>query len=693
VPAEAPAYGPDAGWQPAKPRLNLGRLLVAWVVAAASVWVAAAVVPGFELERPGSAFLVAAVIAALNAVLPPLVAALRLPFTLALGFVLVLLVDALSLVIADDVLPRFGEVDSFGIALVAALVMAAVSIVLQVMLGTNDSDEYGFRVVRRIGRRQGAAEPTDVPGIVFLEIDGLALPVLRRAIRDGSAPVMARWMEDHGYRLAEWEPDLSSQTGASQAGILLGSNEDIPAFRWVEKERGKMMVCSSPDDCAEIERRHSSGVGLLARGGASRGNLLSGEAEETILTVSRMEAEKGANPGYRAFLADGANVTRALVLFIWEVLLEWTAAIRAARRDVRPRGHRGGAYPFMRGALCVIVRNAIVFGVLTDMMRGRPAVYATFSSYDEVAHHSGLERADTLEALRKLDQQFDVIDRARRYAPRPYEIVVLSDHGQTQGATFKQRNGYGLDELVERSLAGGDVAAFTGGDEQNAMVTHAVNEATGAKPKKKAKDDVSDSRVVVLGSGNLGLIYLMEEKRRLTLEELEQRHPRLVPALREHPHIGWLLVHSARDGAMVIGPAGVRHLNSGRVEGEDPLAPFPPTAAQHLLRTDGFEHVADIMVGSFYDPQRDEGCAFEELISFHGGLGGPQTRPFILHPERLTLPDQPIVGAAAVHAVLSGWRDSLQGVAAADASAPQSESTTIRRPGRRSSSASATRSA
>ena len=165
-----------------------------------------------------------------------------------------------------------------------------------------------------------------------------------------------------------------------------------------------------------------------------------------------MEAEKGANPGYRAFLADGFNVTRAFVLFVWEVLLEWTAALRAARRDVRPRGHRGGYYPFLRGAMCVIVRNAIVFGVLTDMMRGRPAVYATFSSYDEVAHHSGLERADTLEALRKLDQQFDR-SSTRAGTPRgPYEIVVLSDHGQTQGATFKQRNGYGLDELVERSL-------------------------------------------------------------------------------------------------------------------------------------------------------------------------------------------------------------------------------------------------
>jgi hypothetical protein len=269
---------------------------------------------------------------------------------------------------------------------------------------------------------------------------------------------------------------------------------------------------------------------------------------------------------------------------------------------------------------------------------------------------------------------------------------VLSDHGQTQGATFKQRNGHGLDELVERSLAGGDVAAFAGGDEQQAMVGHAVNEATGSKPKKRAKNDVSDRHVVVLGSGNLGLVYLMEEKRRLTLEEIEERHPRLLQTLREHPHIGWLLVRSARNGPMVLGTRGVRYLSSGRVEGEDPLGPFSPTAAQHLLRTDGFAHVADIMVGSFYDPERDEGCAFEELISFHGGLGGPQTQPFILHPDRLPLPDEPIVGAAAVHGVLSEWRNTLE-AAAADASPGQSESTTISSPGRRSRTASATRSA
>jgi Type I phosphodiesterase / nucleotide pyrophosphatase len=314
----------------------------------------------------------------------------------------------------------------------------------------------------------------------------------------------------------------------------------------------------------------------------------------------------------------------------------------------------------MRAALCVFVRDLIVSGVLTDMMRGRPAVYATFSSYDEVAHHSGLERADTLEALRKLDDHFAHIEHARRYAPRPYEIVVLSDHGQTQGATFKQRNGYGLDDLVERSLARGAVEGIAGGDEQSSMVGNAVSEATGKKAKKP-KNDVSDRDVVVLGSGNLGLVYLMEERRRLTLEEIDERHPELVPALRAHPHVGWLLVRSSEHGPLALGANGTHYLADGRVEGEDPLAHFSPHAPEHLKRTDGFEHVADIMVGSFYDPDLDEGCAFEELISFHGGIGGLQTRPFILHPTELEVPPGPILGAASVHGILAAWRSQLQG--------------------------------
>jgi uncharacterized membrane protein YvlD (DUF360 family) len=654
-------YGVAPVWKPQRPRLDPVRLAISWVVSGIGLLAAAWVLPGVSVPGFWGALIVAAIVAVMNAILPPIIAALRLPFMLGLGFIIVLLADAWMLKSASDIAPHAITVDSYGWALLAALIAAAVSIMLNVVFGADDNDTYTLRVIQRIARRSGERVATDVPGILYLEIDGLGLPVLRRAMRDGNAPRMAAWLADGSHRIVEWETDLSSQTGASQAGILLGSNEDIPAFRWVEKERGVVMTCSAPADCAEIERRRATGAGLLVDGGSSRGNLLSGEADEVILTVSRIEAEKSANPGYRGFLANGYNVTRAIVLFSWEVILEWTASLRAIRRDVRPRGHRGGYYPFLRGAMCVVVRDLIVYGVLTDMMKGRPAVYATFSSYDEVAHHSGLERADTLEALRKLDQQFGRIDRARHFAPRPYEIVVLSDHGQTQGATFKQRNGYGLDDLVRRSLEATGVSQIADGDEQNAMAGLALGEATGRSDKaKRPKNDVSGRDAIVLGSGNLGLIYLMEENRRLTLEELEERHPRLIPALREHPHIGWALVRSADRGPLVLGPQGLRRLTDGTVEGVDPLASFSPTAWRHLLRTDGFEHVADVMVGSFYDPQLDEGCAFEELISFHGGLGGTQTRPFILHPATLPVPDEPIIGAAAVHALLSGWRRQLQ---------------------------------
>ena len=379
-------------------------LAAAAVVAALALLVAAGILPGLRVHGFFGALLAAALIAALNAIVPPVIAALRVPFTLLVDFLLILVIDGAMIEAVSEIAPGALTVDSYWWALLAALIMSAASVVLEVVLGTNDDDTYMLRTTRRIARRSGDRVESDVPGVLFLEVDGLALPVLRRAMRDGNVPAMASWAASGSHRLVEWETDLSSQTGASQAGILLGSNEDIPAFRWVEKETGRIMTCSAPADCAEIERRLASGRGLLTDGGASRGNLLSGEADHVILTVSRIDEERGANPGYRAFFANGSNVTRTLVLFTWEVVLELTAATRAARRDVRPRGHRGGTYPLLRAALCVAVRDLIVFGVTLDMMRGRPAVYATFSSYDEVAHHSGLERADTLEALRKLDQ-------------------------------------------------------------------------------------------------------------------------------------------------------------------------------------------------------------------------------------------------------------------------------------------------
>jgi hypothetical protein len=219
------------------------------------------------------------------------------------------------------------------------------------------------------------------------------------------------------------------------------------------------------------------------------------------------------------------------------------------------------------------------------------------------------------------------------------------------------------------------------GDENAGAMGRALDEATGRTERTSERERVSASGpdcgrdAVVLGSGNLGLIYLMRSPHRLTLEEINERHPRLIPALLAHPHIGFILVRSSVEGALALGAEGSRRLADGAVTGVDPLAGFAPGVERHLRRTDGFANVADVVVNSFYDPLTEEGCAFEELVSFHGGTGGAQTRPFILYPASLPAPAEPLVGAVSVHRQLQAWRAACNGARAAgpvtsDANAP-----------------------
>ena len=166
----------------------------------------------------------------------------------------------------------------------------------------------------------------------------------------------------------------------------------------------------------------------------------------------------------------------------------------------------------------------------------------------------------------------------------------------------------------------------------------------------------------MLGSGNLGLVYLMEERRRLTLEEIDERHPNLIRRCASTRTSAGCWCAQPSTAPLPWAPAAHHHLADGAASRERiRSASFPPTSAQHLLRTDGFEHVADIMVGSFYDPELDEGCAFEELISFHGGHRRPPDAAVHPLPGGLEIADEPIVGAAAVHELLTGWRHQLAG--------------------------------
>jgi hypothetical protein len=614
-----------------------------------------------------------------------------LPFAVLTLGLFSLVMNGVMVWLAGSLVPGFMVADIWtGVAV--ALGMSVITTILSSLLTIDDDHSYYRNVIRR--RLKGRAKPaaSETPGVLFLEIDGLARPVLERAIRAGRMPTLARWLAGGSHRLVSWECDLSSQTSASQAGILHGNNFDIPAFRWYDRASSQIVASSNPAMLARLEKQHSDGNGLLVRDGISRGNMFSGDAPLVMYTASTItDLSRLRTDGFYAYFANPYNISRTLLLFIWEVLLEIYQFARARWRQVQPRlgaDKRGGFYPLMRAVMTILVRELNIYTLIGDMFAGAPSAYATFAGYDEVAHHSGVESDDAFDVLHKLDRQFARLESAARAAPRPYHLVMLSDHGQSGGATFKQRYDTTLEVLVQ-ALATGQhrVQGSVGTDESwgrlNVFLTDTIRDEKRALARPLRRLLKSRTRnghvvlgpegdrlkgadravggdqaaVVVLGSGNLGLIYFTAGKERMSLEQINRAFPNLVIGLAQHPGIGFVMVRSRKHGAVVIGARGVYYLADDRVEGGNPLARYGANAAMHLRRTDGFPGAPDVLVNSFYNPGTHEVAAFEELIGCHGGLGGCQTQPFMLLPTAWQTSEEAIVGAEAVYHRLKGWLD------------------------------------
>ncbi|HEY1357377.1 MAG TPA: phage holin family protein [Thermoleophilaceae bacterium] len=658
------------------------RVVVVLLITAAALMLMSALLAGFHVKDFGAALASAAAIGLINALVWPLIIRVALPFTvLTLGLGVLVLNGAVVWAVSE--LEPGMTVDRLGVGIVVAFGLTVVNTVVTSLLAIDDDDFWYRNAVRRRSRRLRPEGDLSVPGVYFLEIDGLAHEILRRAIRDGNAPNLARWLHDGGHRLLRWETDWSSQTGACQAGLLHGNNDDIPAFRWWEKDRGRAIVTNHPRDAAEIEHRHSNGRGLLHEDGASRANIVSGDAKHTLLTMSTVLDRK--RPGrigqdYFAYFANPYNVTRTIALVIADIFQERLFAAQQRRRDVRPRIHRDRKYAVVRAWGTIVQTDLQVQAVIADLYAGRPVGYTTFLAYDEVAHHSGVERADTLAVLRRVDRQIGRIAAAAANADRDYRFVVLSDHGQSQGETFLDRYGESLDELVRKACEAESVEAEDANSNEalsylSASLTEAASadsargRAIGRATRSRQVDgevrlgeDGDDAQtsgelpeLSVMASGCLGLITFPREPGRVTLERIEERWPRLIPILRDHDGIGFLLVRSEAHGATVIGARGVNYLDEERVEGEDPLEPFGPNAARHVARSDGFDHCPDIVVNSTYWPETDEVAAFEELVGSHGGMGGGQSFPFALVPSDWVQPEVPVVGAETMHAHFRRW--------------------------------------
>ncbi|MFG2717685.1 alkaline phosphatase family protein [Streptomyces sp. NPDC048416] len=659
--------------------------MVVWVVSTLTLMLLAGVLPDFKLTSDDGESITrvaltagwgAAAFGLLSALVWPLVVrAFLLVPALVLGL-LVFFLNGSLLLIALRLIPTGSGAAEPETAVIVAAVMSAVASATSTALAVRNDDAYRRRLSRLAQRRRRGPGrddgPPQPPGIVFIQLDGVGERVLRDAVGAGLMPTVAAWLKDT-HRLTPWRTDWSSQTGASQLGILHGTTFDVPAFRWYEKESGEVMVSNRPASAVELQRRaveRTGDGGLLTLDGASRGNLFSGGADQVALVLTaaaRRGRRNRSRAGYFAYFSDPANAVRTAGSFLAEVVREIAQSTRARLSKQTPRIGRGGLYPLIRAFATVVERDVVVAAVMGDMLAGRTAVYADLVAYDEVAHHSGPHGRDAAQVLKRLDRSLALIAGAAEYAPRAYRIVLLSDHGQSPGETFESAFGLTLKDLV-RAGCGLPVPRRARRTRSGAEARYAVRVALH-RPVEEAPDEQEHrpGRLpdpVVLASGNLGLISFPDVEGRMTRERIDRRHPALLATLAAHPGIGFLLVRSQAHGAVVLGRDGIEVPLDQLTDEEGPLRGFGRGAADAVRRTDTFPHTADIMVNSMYDPATGQVHAFEEQIGSHGGLGGEQSRPFLLSPLTLSKPPAgaaELVGAEQVHHVLRRWLREGQG--------------------------------
>jgi len=481
---------------------------------------------------------------------------------------------------------------------------------------------------------------------------------------------MRRWVTSGDYLLREWTPQMPCTTPASQLGILHGTVAGVPAFRWYDRDLGRVLIANRPGDASVIEQRASVGNGLLADDGLGIGNLFTGDAPRAILTMSRLRVGRGpaaARQTFAWFLTNPNGFTRGMVRTVAEVIKERWQAARQDRLNILPRVHRGWTFAGLRAATNVLQRDLNTAVIAEEMRKGTKSIYADYVDYDEIAHHAGMFRSESLAALEGLDRVLGILERLTANAARRYHIVVLSDHGQSQGQSFQDRFGADLGQvctqLMDEEVASLDAPVEDWGRMDSLAEDLSGGGLTGRAARRAADasrrhvdegtEAVDTAPITVLGSGNLGLLYV-HSRVRLTLDDLQERWPKLVPGLCAHEGIGFIAGLDAAGVPWALGAEGRIRLDTGEASGPDPLRPYGEHAARVLRRAVLMPEAPDLYVNSRIDDVTLDIAAFEPLVGAHGGLGGWQDRAVLLAPRALAdvLPAVRIEGADQLHEVL-----------------------------------------
>ncbi len=506
-------------------------------------------------------------------------------------------------------------------------------------------------------------------GFIVVQLDALAHEDLQRAMRRGWVPNLQRLLERDGYRLQPYPAGLPSATPAAQAAIFHGVKDRIPAFRFYEKKERRVIIGSQPASMQFIRDRLPE-EGALS-GGSSYVNLYDGGASRAVFTLAAhggttLFQKMGGGRLLLLLLLHPLRVVRMVFASAWEYLREEKDRLLS---QIRGQSTYYWWYlPLLHIGTNVVLRELQTLAILLDVYTGVPAIYTTYNSYDEFAHHFGPSSRTALKSLRALDRRIgEILKMIRRLPGRPYDVIVLSDHGQTPSVPYRVRYGETLGDTVIAAQQHG-VAVMAGtGDYGNAadaldFLVREIEEVseTSSRPARNlglrfsrwlrreynpfplVAETVRVAReddLVVTYSSSLAHVYWTDPDEPLSLEDVRRDPERraLYYFLVTHDGVG-LVVTRMLDGAHVEGSLGrALVMPDGEIEvlaGSNPLVDYADDVAARraIAHLAAQPNAGDLVLFGAYDPEHDVCVCFDDQVGAHGGLGGRQFWPFILSP-------------------------------------------------------------
>lgn len=509
------------------------------------------------------------------------------------------------------------------------------------------------RLRRRLSRSEWAIRhlgltpsegTSEAPGLLLIQIDGLARVQLERALAAGRMPFLARLLKREGYEMRTFYPGLPTTTPAVQAELYYGVRSAVPAFSFFDRVLKKLGRMWDPEWAKAREAECAKTAEGLLKGGSSWSNIYTGGASQleshfcaASIGLGDMWRSKKIRNIFVFILLNLASAWR----IAWLLLVQSGVALADMLRAIASGRRPGSEFLLLVSRVFVGVglRELLTISGQIDVTRGLPIVHINFVGYDEEAHMRGPGSRLAHYGLRGIDRAIKRIARAaQRSTRRDYAVWVFSDHGQEMTRSFPDRIPGGVEAVLQQCLEL-SLRHDTAWRNQSQPWASSLflsrgrfNQARLARNRSRDQLTSEEEKTfMVAAMGPVGHVYFAEPK-------TDEQRRALARRLVKKGMIPGVLMRAAEDGAMTW----FHEQGETRVPDEVPLllphpAPLRKAIAEDLAYFLTTPNVGDLMLVG-WSPWGGMPWSFAPERGAHGGFGPQETQGFALLPAHTPLP-------------------------------------------------------